>query len=124
MNMMSNFGVKLRQKLARGYSGYHWKLSLAGLSSLALTAGIVTLADKPVQAKLGNAHSAQPAVVTSPTPSPLAAPSSVESGKITGKIPANPTLAAATAALARHKLEGIASWYGAVLNGHRTASGE
>jgi rare lipoprotein A len=129
MKMMSNFGVKLRQKLARGYSGNHWKLPVAGLSSLLLTAGIVVLAGKPVQAKLGstlNAHSsAQPAVATTPTPGTL---SNATAGQTTpnigtgGQNTANP--ASTAAAASKHALEGIASWYGAVLNGHRTASGE
>ena len=130
--MMSNFVAQAREKIARGYSGYHWKLPVAGLSSLLLAAGIVVLADKPVQAKLGNAlstrSSAQPAVATTPTPSQLTTPAAGLDGNNpnqTGKNPSNnPTFAAATAALAQHKLEGIASWYGAVLNGHRTASGE
>jgi rare lipoprotein A len=122
MKMMSNFGVLVRQIFARGYSGIHWKLSVAGVFSLLLAAGIVVLADKPVQAKLGGMHSsAQPAAATTPTPAQQTTPSALQTGQNT---PKNPTLAAATTALAEHKLEGIASWYGAVLNGHRTASGE
>jgi rare lipoprotein A len=132
MKMMSNFVAQAREKIARGYSGYHWKLPVAGLSSLLLAAGIVVLADKPVQAKLGSASSAHPAappsVATTPTPAELSSPSAVKSGNNSSqtgtKSGKNPTFAAATAALAAHKLEGIASWYGAVLNGHRTASGE
>lgn len=124
MKMMSNFGVKVRQFFARGYSGYHWKLPVAGLTSLLLAAGIVVLADKPVQAKLGNALTAHPTVST-PAPAQLATPAVLQNGQNPGqKTGNNPTLTAATAALVQHKLDGIASWYGAVLNGHRTASGE
>lgn len=130
MKMKSIFGVKLRQKLARGYSGYHWKLPVAGLTSLALTAGIVVLADKPVQAKLGNALSAhpsgQPAVVNTPTPSTLAITTTNQTtpnAGANGQNTVNPA-ASAAASTSKYALEGIASWYGAVLNGHRTASGE
>ncbi len=132
MKMMSNFVAQAREKIARGYSGYHWKLPVAGLSSLLLATGIVVLADKPVQAKFGSASSAHPSappsIATTPTPAQMATPAAAQTGinpsQTGNKTSNNPTLAAATAALAEHQLEGIASWYGAVLNGHRTASGE
>jgi rare lipoprotein A len=81
---------------------------LAGISSVALAAVVITLSTQPVQA---DARLPRPASITSPiqsaTPSALA-----------------PT-PKKTATQSRHDiLRGIASWYGSVLDGHRTASGE
>jgi rare lipoprotein A len=84
----------------------------AGVSSVALAAMVVTLFTPAVQAdaRLSRPASTMPpaAPILSATPAELAPP-------ITRK-----------SRLARGAdfLHGIASWYGSVLNGHRTASGE
>jgi rare lipoprotein A len=80
---------------------------MAGVSSVVLAAVVVTLATPAVQADArlpGPAFTAPPsAPILSGTPAQLA------SGKGAAKT---------------SFLRGIASWYGSVLNGHRTASGE
>ena len=82
---------------------------LAGASSVVLAAVVVTLATPAVQADArlpGPAFSAPPsAPVLRETPAQLA-PKTAEGAAKTSF------------------LRGIASWYGSVLNGHRTASGE
>ena len=82
---------------------------LAGASSVALAAVVVVFSTQPVHA---DARLPQPAPTAPPT-SPI--------------LSATPVMQApAKTALAKRadKLQGIASWYGAVLDGHRTASGE
>jgi len=81
---------------------------MAGASSVALAGAVVFFATPSVQAdaRLSNPASMAPpgAPALSPTPAPLAPK---------------------TAAFGRKDiLRGIASWYGEVRNGHRTASGE
>jgi rare lipoprotein A len=79
---------------------------LAGASSVVLAGVVVTLSTQPVQA---DARLPRPA---------LAAPPIVS---------ATPTALAPKHTVAQTRtdiLRGIASWYGSVLNGHRTASGE
>jgi rare lipoprotein A len=80
----------------------------AGASSVALAGLVVFLATPTVQAdaRLSKPASMAPpgAPVLSPTPTPLA-----------------PKKAAVEK---KNFLKGIASWYGSVLDGHRTASGE
>jgi rare lipoprotein A len=81
---------------------------MAGASSVALAGAVAFFATPPVQAdaRLSNPASMAPpsAPALSPTPAPLASKkAAVERKDI---------------------LKGIASWYGSVLNGHRTASGE
>ena len=82
---------------------------MAGVSSVVLAAVVVTLATPAVQADArlpGPAFTAPPrAPILSETPAQLAR-------------------AKADAAAKTNLLRGIASWYGSVLNGHRTASGE
>jgi rare lipoprotein A len=79
---------------------------LAGASSVALAAVVVTLSTQPVQA---DARLPKPALTAPPiqsaTPSVLAPKKTVTESR-------------------NDALRGIASWYGSVLNGHRTASGE
>jgi rare lipoprotein A len=82
---------------------------LAGASSVALVAGVVTVATRTVHAdaplpRLATAASAEVSA-TSATPASLAPHQPVES---------------ATA----HALKGLASWYGGRFNGRHTASGE
>ncbi len=82
---------------------------VAGASSVALAAGVLAISTRTVQADarlLRPATTAPPAVpVVSATPALLA--------------PQKPLETEAT-----HALHGIASWYGGVFNGRRTASGE
>jgi rare lipoprotein A len=82
---------------------------MAGASSVVLAAVVVTLATPAVQADArlpGPAFTAPPsAPVLSGTPAQLAPRKAAGGVKI-------------------NFLRGIASWYGTVLNGHRTASGE
>jgi rare lipoprotein A len=85
---------------------------LAGVSSVALVAVVVTLSTPIVQAdaRLSRPASTMPpaAPILSATPAQLAPPIAKRSRLDKGE----------------DLLHGIASWYGAVLNGHRTASGE
>jgi rare lipoprotein A len=79
---------------------------LAGASSVVLAGVVVTLSTQPVQA---DARLPRPALSAPPIAS------------------ATPTALAPKQTLAQTRkdvLRGIASWYGSVLNGHRTASGE
>ena len=82
---------------------------LAGASSVALAAVVVVLSTQPVHA---DARLPLPAL----TP-PLASP-------ILSATPAMQTAKKTADAARADKLQGIATWYGAVLDGHRTASGE
>jgi len=85
---------------------------LAGISSIALAGVVVTLSTPAVQAdvKLSRPAATMPpaAPILSETPALLAPPIARKS-----KLDKGADL-----------LHGIASWYGSVLNGHRTASGE
>lgn len=82
---------------------------IAGVSSVALAAVVVTFATPTVQADArlpGPAFTAPPrAPILSETPAQLASKKAEAEAKSS-------------------LLRGIASWYGSVLNGHRTASGE
>jgi rare lipoprotein A len=82
---------------------------LAGASSVALAAVAFTFVTPTVQADAGLPRPAS----TAPPPSPILSATPVM------QAPLKPA-----AASNEDKLHGIASWYGAVLNGHRTASGE
>jgi rare lipoprotein A len=81
----------------------------AGTSSVLLVAGVVAVTPRTVQA---DARLSQP-VVTAPPVAPIASTTPV-------------TLAPATPAdnSTTHALHGVASWYGGVFNGRKTASGE
>jgi rare lipoprotein A len=80
---------------------------MAGVSSVVLAAVVITLATPTVQA---DARLPGPAF-TAPPSAPI--------------LSGTPTqLASKKAAAKTSFLRGLASWYGSVLNGHRTASGE
>jgi len=79
---------------------------LAGASSIALAAVVVTVSAPAVQA---DARSSTPVTVEAPILN--STPNSLQ----TKVVPAKPKV---------NFLRGIASWYGSVLDGHRTASGE
>jgi rare lipoprotein A len=82
---------------------------LAGASSVVLAAVVVVLSTQPV-----HADARLPLPASTP---PLASP-------ILSATPAMQTAKKTAEAERANKLHGIASWYGAVLDGHRTASGE
>jgi rare lipoprotein A len=82
---------------------------LAGASSVALAAVVVVLSTQPV-----HADARLPLPASTP---PLASP-------VLSATPAMQTAKKTPEAERADRLHGIASWYGAVLDGHRTASGE
>jgi len=82
---------------------------LAGTSSVALAAVVVVLSTQPVHA---DARLPQPASTPPPSSPILSATPVVQPPAKTAE------------AKRMDRLQGIASWYGAVLDGHRTASGE
>jgi len=82
---------------------------LAGASSCVLIAVVAPLFTPPVQA---DAHLPRPAS-TAPPVAPILAPTPALSAPAKAGIQSRNDI-----------LRGIASWYGSVLNGHRTASGE
>jgi len=91
---------------------------LAGASSVALAAVVVVLSTQPVHA---DARLPGPAS-TPPPPSPVL---SATPALNTNSTKTNShALAKSAGAKWADKLHGVASWYGAVLDGHRTASGE
>lgn len=82
---------------------------LAGVSSVALAVVGISLTTRPVQA---DAHLSRPAATAPPAvPVASATPALLAPHKPAGSIPAE-------------MLHGIASWYGGVFDGRRTASGE
>jgi len=82
---------------------------LAGISAVALAAVVVTITTRTVHA---DARLPRPAA-TAPTSSP-----------VVSATPALPVAQMTAAERRTHKLHGIATWYGGVFNGRRTASGE
>src|SRR5664280_707514 len=81
---------------------------LAGVSSIALAALVVTLTTRPVHA---DARLSRPVATITVAP-PVAAPTPES------------LVAQQTAIKRGDRLHGIASWYGSVFNGRKTASGE
>jgi|SRR5665213_614067 rare lipoprotein A len=81
---------------------------LAGVSSIALAALVVTLTTRPVHA---DARLSRPVATITVAP-PVAAPTPES------------LMAQQTAIKRGDRLHGIASWYGNVFNGRKTASGE
>lgn len=86
-----------------------WFWLLVGASCVALIGAVLTLSTGTVQA---NALLSRPAA-SAPVASPIASPTPVKDkpGRAEGKNPGD-------------MLHGVASWYGSVFNGRRTASGE
>jgi rare lipoprotein A len=93
---------------------------VAGVSSLALTVAVVMVFTRPVEA---DAPLARAASTLPPTAPPLIV---VQSGPTLPKSgeTATGSVTQKSAGSPIDKLKGLASWYGSVLNGHRTASGE
>jgi rare lipoprotein A len=85
---------------------------LAGVSSLALAAVVIALSTPAVQADVRLSRPAS----TLPPAAPILSEPALLAPPITAK--------KAKYAPGADLLHGIASWYGSVLNGHRTASGE
>jgi len=95
-----------------------WMCLVAGVSAVASVALVVLVAARTVQA---DARLARP-VSTAPVVSPAASPTPVS---LTSQEPQIPQSAPTAAARNwNDKIHGIASWYGGVFNGRRTASGE
>jgi rare lipoprotein A len=96
---------------------------LAGASSIALAAVVVVLSTQPVHA---DARLPQPASTPSPASPVLSATPVIHPSDENPSLgtPAMQTAKKAPETERADKLHGIASWYGAVLDGHRTASGE
>ncbi len=82
---------------------------LAGASSVVLAAVVVVLSTQPVHADAR-------------LPGPASTPPLTSA--VLSKTPAMQTAKPTAQAARADKLNGIATWYGAVLDGHRTASGE
>lgn len=91
---------------------------VAGVSAVALVALAVLISARAVQADAGVPRPA----LTSPasTPASLTTPTSLPNAEPV--VPQGPPSAAARGW--RNKIHGIASWYGGVFNGRKTASGE
>jgi rare lipoprotein A len=98
-----------RKSRIRTLNTPHGICILAGASSVALAAVVITLSTQPVQA---DARLPRPASITPPAQTQSAIPAELKPKKKTLTESRNDVL------------RGIASWYGSVLNGHRTASGE
>jgi rare lipoprotein A len=84
----------------------HWIYLLAGVSTIALAAVAITLSTRAV-----HADARIPGAASSPPPIQSAIPLSPAPRKTSNPSQADP-------------FKGIATWYGPVLNGHHTASGE
>ena len=95
---------------------------LAGASSVALAAVVVVLSTQPVHA---DARLPGPAS-TPPPPSPVlsATPALNTNSTNPSGVAGAQSPKKSAGAMWADKLHGVASWYGAVLDGHRTASGE
>jgi rare lipoprotein A len=96
--------VKFRKSRYMRLKASHWIYILAGSLSVALTVVAVTLSTQPVHA---DARLPQPTMIAPPIQN--STPASLAPQKTTAEL---------------HALHGVASWYGSVLNGHHTASGE
>ncbi len=121
MKNLRQTGTKVASKIRKTFNQIPREAVSLGVLILFLVAAILVLAAKPVQAKLDSALSLLPSRTS-------------RSSALNGTTPIATTASAAGSPMAltavtackkpHYELEGIASWYGAVLNGHRTASGE
>jgi rare lipoprotein A len=98
--------VQFRKSRYMRLKASHWMYILAGTLSIALTVVAITLSTQAVHA---DARLPKPAMTAPPIQN--ATPASLAPQKTAGQAGTN-------------ALHGIASWYGSVLNGHHTASGE
>ena len=121
MKNLRKTGAKLASEFRKRYNQIPREAIALGVLMLSIVAAILVLAVKPVQAKLDSALSLIPSRNTHSTVTNGVTPMA-----LTATAAGNPAALAAVTACKKpnYSLEGIASWYGAVLNGHRTASGE
>jgi rare lipoprotein A len=94
---------------------------LAGVSSIVLAALVVLLTARTVQADAASLGAFRAPETLTPAST---APTSAMVVSATPATLASPKPALSTAELKKHRLHGIASWYGGVFNGRTTASGE
>jgi rare lipoprotein A len=100
----------MRRKFSNLNAKIPLKLWLAvGASSVALAAGVITLATRTVHAY---------------APLPLPAAPALHAAPATSATPIQPAPQETVGKRHHHKLRGIASWYGAIFHGRQTASGE
>lgn len=95
---------------------------LAGVSSVVLAAAVVTLTARTV---LADARLSRPVVsLTAASPAASQSPDSILAQEEAFKAQQEAVKAQQAAIKRGDKLHGIASWYGGVFNGRKTASGE
>jgi rare lipoprotein A len=95
-----------------------WICLVAGVSAVAMVALVVLFSARTVQADAGLPRPAP----TAPAASPAASATPASLANQEPRIPQNaPTAAAQTW---NDRIHGVASWYGGVFNGRKTASGE
>lgn len=95
-----------------------WICLVAGVSAVAMVALVVLFSARTVQADAGLPRPALPAPAASPRA--IATPPSLADQE--PRIPQNAPTAAAQNW--KDRIRGVASWYGGVFNGRKTASGE
>jgi len=95
-----------------------WICLVAGVSAVALVALVVLFSARTVQADAGLSRPA----FTPPASSPAASATPASLADQEPQIPQNAPTAAAQDW--KSKIHGVASWYGGVFNGRKTASGE
>lgn len=94
---------------------------LAGISSFVLASGVVKFSTRTVQANAPQpSASVSPSVSATPNARPELTRRHPNDEDLSLRTPAKRTIAARRAAV----LRGIATWYGTVFNGRKTASGE
>jgi len=96
-----------------------WICLVAGVSAVALVALVVLLSARTVQA---DARLPKPALTAPAASSPATSPTPVTLADQEPQIPQSAPTAAARNW--KDRIHGVASWYGGVFNGRRTASGE
>ena len=95
-----------------------WICLVAGVSAVALVARVVLLSARTVQADAGLPRPAPTPPAASPAASATPASLADQEPQISQDVPT------AAAKQWNDRIHGIASWYGGVFNGRRTASGE
>jgi rare lipoprotein A len=95
-----------------------WFPVVAAVSAVALVAGVLLLTARVVQADAGLSRPTLAAPVSPPAASATPASLAKQAAPVSQSMPTK------AARLWKDKIHGIASWYGGVFNGRRTASGE
>lgn len=121
MKNLRQTGAKIAGNVRQRFNQIPREAVSLGMLMLFLVAAILVLAVKPVQAKLDSAFSLRPSLTSQYWPFNATTPIAT-----TASAAGSPMALASIKACKKphYDLEGVASWYGAVLNGHRTASGE